>query len=325
MTTTPVFELCDMLRTRRAGRTRTEKRFVANYVDSLPGVSRDQYGNRYVRVGGTGAPPVMWSCHTDSVHTMGGAQSIIGDGDLIRLDPANKESNCLGADDATGVWLMRQMILRQIPGLYIFHRDEETGGRGSDWIVRNNASALDGIQWCIALDRKGRDSVITHQGARTASDQFARDMAAQLGGEYKPDSGGIFTDSANYRDLIPECSNLSIGYGDAHSPGEYQDARFALELLEKLCALDFSSMTVSRNPAQPESWSDYYAESRDFDDMWLYPERRRLSAQDNYRELVALLRDYPEDVADYLERQGFGAHDIADEIGLYGLRHYRGM
>ena len=46
---------------------------------------------------------------------------------------------------------MREMILAGIPGLYVFHRNEESGGAGSDWIARETPWELHGIKAAIAF------------------------------------------------------------------------------------------------------------------------------------------------------------------------------
>lgn len=313
-------ELEAMLRWRRPARSKTEKRFVREYIDSIRGIASDTYGNRFIRIG---SAPVLWSSHTDSVHNIGGQQSIMRDGDFVRLRANEKQSNCLGGDCATGVWIMRQMICRGIEGLYIFHRDEEIGGLGSKWIAKHQPKRLEGIDMAIALDRKGYSSIITHQGARCCSDTFADSLAGFLEG-YKADPTGLFTDTANYTDLIGECSNLSVGYADAHSPRESQNMRFAGLLLEALCDLDTSKLKLERKPGEIETydynryrWSDYYG---DFDYGYVAPEKaptKRYSAiWENYDRLVEIARNYPDELADWLEQQGVNASDLMNDLGI---------
>jgi hypothetical protein len=267
--------------------------FCKRYLDSIPGMQTDKAGNRIMRIG---ASPVMWSSHTDTVHKAEGIQKVAyGDGVLSLA--AGEDSNCLGADDSAGVWIMRQMIQRKVSGLYIFHAAEEVGGHGSEYIARETAELVDGIHYAIALDRKGYDSVVTHQFAgRCASDSFAEALALRLGGGFACDSGGTFTDSANYMDLIPECSNLSVGYAGAHSPAESLDVSFCARLLESLCALDVSTLPVSREAGA----SDYGR----FDD---YPPWYEDKSTESLRALcwdmpgiaAELLADYGIDAAEF--------------------------
>ena len=74
----------------------------------------DGYGNRHVIIGDTN---VVWSCHTDSVHHDEGRQVVLKRDGRFMLKPQQPANpSCLGADCATGVWIMRNMILRGIPG-----------------------------------------------------------------------------------------------------------------------------------------------------------------------------------------------------------------
>lgn len=330
-------ELHSMLTTMRPGHSRGENTFIETYIDTLPGITVDGYGNRHVRVGDS---PVLWSSHTDSVHTRSGFQTVVRDGDMFRLHRYDNAS-CLGADCATGVWLMRNMILRGVPGYYIFHRDEETGGLGSSWLAKQHANGFDQFQFAIALDRKGYSSVITHQGGRCCSDAFAESLAKQLGGKYRPDSTGLFTDTANYTRLVPECTNLSVGYGAQHTSNEQQNVPFALDLLDKLTALDIAKLTVSRKTNDPDDYAypvadwkkmypDYYSKrsgtaSRydtpvvrraalptiDLPDDWMYGAKPKRT---NYEELLRLCKNHPDTVADWLDQYGVSASEIKEGV-----------
>lgn len=250
-------ELIDILQTCRVADSPTELEFIKNYIDSLPGVQTDSYGNRYIEIPElSGEPsPVAFSCHTDSVHDAYGKQAISIDKGVIGL-AFKSQSNCLGADDGTGVWLMRHMALEKVPGLYLFHRKEESGMQGSQWLATNNRKLLDGIKAVIAFDRKGRGSIITHQmGQRTASQDFAFSFAKAMlkatDGKVRlaPDSGGSFTDSYAYEAFISECTNISVGYFSQHGNNETQDMDFATRLLNGLIAMDWSTIKFTRDPA----------------------------------------------------------------------------
>lgn len=245
-----------MLTFRRPAGSATERDFIRRYVDSL-GARPDGYGNRVLQVGED--PPVAWLSHTDTVHQDGGRHPVGMHGaDLFTLD---ETSHCLGADDTAGVWMMREMILARVPGLYIFHRAEEVGCRGSAWIAKHTPDLLDGIRYAVSLDRAGYDSVITHQmGTRTASDEFAYALADLLNiTTYAPDPTGTYTDSNEYRRLVPECTNLSVGYHNAHSNDEYQNAYFAHLLLDRLIEYgeQVATLPVARNPAVVERRGAY--------------------------------------------------------------------
>lgn len=253
-----VIELYRMLAYMRPHLSNTEEAFIDEFLVPL-GVASDTFGNLYKRIG---TAPIMWSSHTDTVHFKGGRQNItLRDKRIIELD--NKSgSSCLGADDTAGVWLMSEMIKAEVPGLYVFHRGEEVGCKGSEWLFKNNPKAIEGIKACIALDRRDNDSVITFQrGDRCCSDDFGKSLAEELNGvmwgtdhfNYKLDDGGVYTDSATYVDKIGECTNLSVGYKGQHGKGEQLDLIHIASLREALLRIDLSKLRFSRVAGTKES------------------------------------------------------------------------
>ena len=231
---------------------RTEKRFINRYIIPL-GMKVDGFGNYWKQIGES---PLMWSCHTDTVHSNKGMLRIGFDKNEIGV--AEKDtSNCLGADDGAGVWLMQQMILAERPGLYLFHRAEEIGRKGSTHIAKNYAKDLTGIKFAIALDRRGKDSIITHQqSARCCSEAFSKSLAEQLNMGFKSDDTGSYTDTASYVDLIGECTNLSVGYTGAHTHMERLDIDFIFKLRDALMTLDASKLDDIRKPGE-KSYKSY--------------------------------------------------------------------
>ena len=237
-------DLAEIFTYQRCDNSDIENQFIKRYIDSVTGMRRDKFGNRFIRVGKTST---CFASHTDTVHfyKCGRQKVYMQDGWAYTVS-----GYPLGGDDGTGVWIMLNLIHDGISGLYIFHRAEESGGQGSKYISTSAKNMLEGINKVIGLDRKGYADVITHQGwQRTCSDKFAGALSNELGG-YKPCSGGIFTDSANYADLIPECTNLSIGYFDAHSENEVQDLVFARKLYHKLRRVRWESLPIERNPKE---------------------------------------------------------------------------
>lgn len=236
--------------------------FRADYLHTLPGITEDVHGNLILRIG---EAPILWSSHTDTVHRVSGWQTVRVNPNVstIRLSRKSKRvSSCLGADDTVGVFLMREMILRGVEGLYIFHYGEESGGIGSSSLAWDTPEMLDGIQCAIALDRAGTADIITHQIAdRCCSDVFARSLALQLPGHYAP-ARGVYTDTAEYTSIIPECTNLSVGYYRQHSTEEYVDYAHVGRLLAALTVLDSSLLTIARDPHAPIPVSTFWGDTR---------------------------------------------------------------
>ena len=296
-------EITEMLAYRRPAWSKTEECFIRDFIAPL-GTRPDAYGNHILAIGNR--PNVLWSCHTDTVHKRAGHQRIARDAFGNATLGDNTGSNCLGADDTAGVWLMLEMIRAQTPGLYVFHRAEEIGGKGSAYIARSTPKLFDDIDCAIALDRKGTDSVITHQGTRCCSDQFANSLADLLGRDWRLDQDGIFTDTANYVNHVGECTNISVGYSGAHGPAERLNIDHLLTLRDTLCTLPQANLVIDRAPG-------------DEDPDWLeYAERDPYVVRDagnNFEEMIRLVRDNPLVVADMLEQMGYDASDIEGWIG----------
>jgi len=240
-----------MLEFRRPARSSSENSFITRYLDSVPGMVVDQYGNRLLI---SQTSRVMISCHTDSVHTFPGWQRVTVSRDgIVGLAKHEKLSNCLGADDCAGIYAALRLIQAKVNATFIFHRDEESGGRGSSWLARNYPKWLETFDVCLALDRRGTSDIIVSQSCgMCASDEFARGLADQLAMTHRP-ADGIFTDSANYTDLIAECSNLSIGYQNEHSRAETLDLNYLEQVIQKLIRVDWDSLPIAREPGD-DGW-----------------------------------------------------------------------
>lgn len=221
-------------------------------------MTKDRAGNRIKVIKGYG-DHVAWSCHTDTVHTKGGVQLLDIRKNIISLNEKSK-SNCLGADDGAGMWLMLEMIKAKVPGRYFFHRGEEKGGIGSNYIASFTPGQLDDVKAIIALDRKGYRDIITRQWrGKCASPEFATSLALALNAPwYSGDPTGSFTDTANYRDLVQECSNLSVGYFSQHGSSETLDLGYLCALREHLIKIDHSKLVFKRDPDEEEYESHYY-------------------------------------------------------------------
>jgi hypothetical protein len=212
------------------------------------GIQEDEVGNYFIKIGES---DTMFTCHLDTCsskyekvnHRVGG-QFIETDGKTI-----------LGADDKAGMTVILYMIENKVPGLYYFFIGEEVGCVGSSAA----ASVIDFSKYkkCISFDRRGYDSVITEQlFGVCCSDEFAKDLASQLNKanlsfNFRPDPTGIFTDSACFIELIPECTNISVGYFSEHQVVEKQDIRFLKNLCEAVVKVDWESLSVMRDPSLP--------------------------------------------------------------------------
>jgi hypothetical protein len=294
-----------MLSFRRPAGSKTEAEFIGKFIKPL-GTTVDAYGNHILQIGND--PAVLWSSHTDSVHHKDGYQGIDFDGQFVTL-PVNSKSNCLGADDAAGVWIMTQMIQAKVPGLYVFHFAEEVGCVGSRSIRDKAPDLLKGIKSAIAFDRKGTSSVITHQRKRCCSDAFGNSLAEQLPFRFKLDDTGVMTDTRIYMDLVPECTNLSVGYYNEHYPHEALDVNHLFELRDFMVKIDQSKFVIERDPTRkPKPKTKQYSL---FGSLGGF----RLRDEDTIESLVYF---HPNEVASFLESQGITFDELHHAI--YGAR-----
>lgn len=302
--------LATMLTYRRVPRQAGEERFIADFIACVPGMLIDEYGNLHITIGKS---DTLFSCHTDTVHRdlkdephrpMQGVQT---DSGMTRLFK-EAGSGCLGADDGVGIYVMLEMIAAKVPGLYIFHRDEEIGGLGSQFISKNAKwkERLTGIKRAIAFDRRGTQSVITHQAfERGCSDEFADALCKALDMGHQKDDGGTFTDTANYFELIPECTNVSCGYEHEHSDKEYVDVAYVLRLTEACIAADWEALPTVQSITERESgwggWNTYIGGS--------FTRRQKKLSMDTVWGIKEMR---PDDLKAFLEYCGVEEDDLLD-------------
>ena len=178
-------------------------------------------------------------------------------------------SSVLGADDKLGCYIMCRLIMNGTPGLYVFHTGEECGGIGSSHISEQTPEIVKGMNYCIAFDRYEYWHIITQQaGGRCCSDDFANGLAAKLNPllppkqQMAPNTGGSFTDSANYTKLIPECTNVSVSYKNQHTSREHFDLIWFKDvLMPALLKITWDDLPVVRDPKEevsPFRRSGYY-------------------------------------------------------------------
>jgi hypothetical protein len=256
--------LFDMLSYSRPAGESMDLAFRERFLMPLPGAWEDAHGNIHVPVGDS---RVLFSCHTDTATSYNGRQTLHYDASLgmVGLSKRSKRATngqnkflsrpVLGADDTAGCFIMIEMIRAQVPGYYVFHYGEEIGGQGSRALVEAGGRWLDdSIDMAIAFDRRGYGDVITRQSTgRCCSDTFARALANALNAQnmafqFNPCPTGIYTDTAEYVDNVPECTNLSVGYFREHSETETLDVPFLLSLSDALQQIDFSALPVDRDP-----------------------------------------------------------------------------
>jgi hypothetical protein len=225
-------------------------------------LKEDQFGNLYHQIGDS--PSTMFTCHLDTASYEKVKVKHVVKERMIMTDG----SSILGADDKAGVVVLLFMMEKNVPGLYYFFLGEERGCIGSRKIASvHEKSPIDHINKVVSFDRRGYDSVITHQlSGRSCSYNFALDLSNKLNDiskdlfetpfKYSPDSTGIYTDSAQFISIYAECTNISVGYHNEHTRSESQN----IDHLEKLCfvvtQIDWDKINTYRDPKK-NSYYDY--------------------------------------------------------------------
>ena len=246
----------------------TSKTYQYGYEDDLvtemvecgvfPKLDKDSQGNYFLKIGNS---RTIFASHFDTACKAQVKVNHILDGNIIRTD----KTSILGADDKAGVTIMLWMIKHNIPGLYYFFFGEEVGCIGSGLAAKfiEVKGLYDRI---ISFDRRGTTSVITHQsGTKTCSDEFGTELAKQLnkkGLNYKIDDTGVYTDSAEFTSVIPECTNLSVGYYQEHTTNENQDIDHLYKLAKACLKVDWENLPTKRDMTKIESkWDSYNVRS----------------------------------------------------------------
>ena len=230
----------------------TEWLFNALPAELKSFTSVDGAGNLHIdnRIAGS---KTLFIAHVDTVHREVGANKIRKTASTWYADGA-----ALGADDGAGVALLMHMMHADIKGYYIFSQGEECGGIGAKHIATHHADLLAQFDRAIAFDRRGTDSIISHQGwSRCASDVFCEALADALNLHdenlmYTPDDTGVYTDTAEFIDIIPECTNISVGYDHEHSQQECLNIHHYELLSQAVLAVQWDKLPTDRDPTVPE-------------------------------------------------------------------------
>lgn len=222
----------------------------------FPKFEKDNFGNYFLKIGES---RTIFASHLDTAckdqvtvkHRISKQQIVTTDGTSI-----------LGADDKAGITILLWMIKHNIPGLYYFFIGEEVGCIGSGKLA-STWELKDKYDRIISFDRRGTNSIITYQSSlRSCSDEFANALSKELNKTknffYKKDDGGVYTDSAEFMDQIPECTNISVGYLKEHTHTESQDLYHLNKLANACLNVNWESLPTKRDYNKTDSyWGDY--------------------------------------------------------------------
>ena len=217
----------------------------------------DECGNFHVDAR-DGASKTLFVAHVDTVHRQDGKNKI-----KKNKHYWHAKGDVLGADDGAGVAILVHMLCAGIKGYYVFTQGEEKGGIGATFLRENDKDLLKQFDRAIAFDRRGLDSVITHQGwGRCCSDAFGEALCMELGKAndnlmHLNDDTGVYTDTAEFTDYIPECTNISVGYDHEHSQQESLNMVYFQQLANAVLLVDWEALPTERDPTQPDPKDKY--------------------------------------------------------------------
>lgn len=285
-----------LLSTKRPHGSATNKRITEWLRQQLPFALNksaffDGAGNLHVDNRSLSTHRTLFVAHVDTVHRGEGKNKI------------NKtkthwyaKGDVLGADDGAGVALLFHLIHNNVAGYYIFTQGEERGGVGARYLAEKMTDLLYQFDRAIAFDRRGIDSVITHQGwGRCCSDEFGNALADALmlhndNLMMLNDDTGVYTDTAEFTDIIPECTNISVGYDKEHTQSESLNLVHYQQLSSSVVQVDWDNLPTSRDPSVVENkyddtgtWGNWWQEYKTYSggkyayDMYDYMEEQPAS------------------------------------------------
>jgi hypothetical protein len=311
-TTKPIDRLLNILTYRRQHESEGEREFVETYFKDFKTLKNEQgeilayiYENHNKKA----KTNILWSAHIDTMHNS--TPELITQEvfiDAFGTAFVDSSSDCLGADDGAGVFLMLEMIDANVEGTYIFHRGEERGGWGSSQIAELHADYIKQFTHAVAFDRRGTTSIITHQrGGRCASDDIGTALIKLFGKDFQLDTTGIYTDTAEYAHLVPECLNISIGYQSEHTSAETLDTAHVLRMRDTILAYDWTrqALPVVRKPEPRQTYSYFGAHSRAMnDDLLRYEDIMYM----DYKSLLKWIKSAkPDEIAGTI-------YDLIDQV-----------
>ncbi len=207
------------------------------------GVQQDDFGNYFLRIGES---TTLFTSHLDTASHSREKVNHVVQGNIICTDG----STILGGDNKAGVTILLYLISQGVPGTYYFFRGEEQGCLGSRDALQNDPRFFSQFKRAIAFDRKKTGSIITHQRfERTCSDAFADALSLEFADQgmiYQADPTGVYTDTAVFVDVIPECTNLSSGVWNEHSTKEYVDIQILEEIASAAAGINWESLPANR-------------------------------------------------------------------------------
>ena len=298
-----------LLTTKRPHGSKTNKRITEWLRSQLPYELQvtsfyDGAGNLHVDNRSLDSHRTLFVAHVDTVHRSEGKNKI-----RKTKTHWHAKGDVLGADDGAGVALLFHMIWSNVAGYYIFTQGEERGGVGARYLAEKQQDLLKQFDRAIAFDRRGIDSVITHQGwGRCCSDEFGNALADELMKHNEQlmmlnDDTGVYTDTAEFTDIIPECTNISVGYDREHTQSESLNLVYYQHLSAAVLSVAWDDLPVSRDPSVQE---DLYSTG-----SWWQEYKTYTGSKSKWTDIVW---DDDDEFGDYKFKSGIRRNEVIDAV-----------
>lgn len=288
------------------------------------GIQKDEIGNYYIIIGQS---RTMFCCHMDSVGSqLRKVNHVFYKDEEGRNKVRTDGKTPLGGDDKGGMTILLSMIENKVPGCYYFFIGEEVGGRGSGDISRKKPEWFkESFDRCVAFDRKGYSSIISRQrGGNCCSKEFVDALSQEFannGMVFKDDPHGIFTDSANFMYIIPECTNLSTGGFHEHTVNEFQNLDFLEKMCEVTSKIKWDTLPVVRKPEK--KLGDYFGNIfTGGSDYLMSKGGDRINPEDKYRGRDFGRRSNKKRSIEQKKRPDFGIFNYKKYINPTGIDLY---
>lgn len=237
-----------------------KEKFLEKYLP--PGYKKDSVGNYYYEIGQS---ETLFTTHLDTY-----SKDFVKIVQLQDIDDeyiiSTDENSILGGDNKLGCCILIGMIKNKIPGTYFFFLGEEpilSGGLwGSSNALSSNPEYFSKFKRCIAFDRRGYGSVVVRQmGRMSSSKAFVTSIANKLKefGNIEFDESsqyGYYTDTATFMDVIPECTNISVGGFGEHTVKEWVDLNYTYNVYQAALKIKWDELPVERQIGELRFHSD---------------------------------------------------------------------
>ena len=225
----------------------TESDLEPILLSMVSGLKRDTIGNYHKVIGNS---ETLFTCHLDNFCKTKEKVNHVIENNIIRTD----ETTILGADNKIGVCVLLYLISNNVPGHYCFFVGEEpilSGGcYGS--LLFSRFKSITKFKRAIAFDRKETASIVTRQMAQECcSSKFSNELATRFIENMiwsESDPTGYYTDTASFLELIPECTNISVGVYNEHTKKEYVDIEYAEKVAVAASKINWETLPTVREP-----------------------------------------------------------------------------